>query len=263
MKLKFSLTLVLLIIAFGPTCFVQAIIPSSSEQKNSTDSKWTWTDEKWNGNDTPYVKIRQSIDKAIAAGQKPDTLLKKYQVIGKAQPSNPQAQFQWAYAAWQARKAVDKYKDQYQKLSPVREVLVKVTSPATYQYVRLRFVIEAWFFPASELKFVGERLIKRNPNDYDVKYYLVSILDTSTSSAEWKTALKYAKDLIRIDSKRSSAYSALGGVYFASWLKTKNKLHGKEAINAYRKYLVIAPKNAEWRAQAERLIKTIQKEQAK
>jgi len=44
------------------------------------------------------------------------------------------------------------------------------------------------------------------------------------------------------------------------WEKTKSREDRDNAIAAYRKYLELAPPNAEWRPQAEHLIKMLEKE---
>ena len=256
--LKKSIILVGVLTTAIANCFAQTTGPDESHHSTARPSTWVWTTEKWTADDKPYVEIRQNIDKAIASGHKPDALLKKYEGMAQKGKLSAQAQFRWAYAAWQARKAVDRYDDQRQRLWIPRRSFTRVASPRCYQYTRLRFLIEAWFLPTPRLKSVGERLVRRAENDYDVKAYMARILRTSTSLEERKKALAYAKDLVRLEPKRPSAYSTLGGVYFTSWLKTKNPDDGDKAVAAYRKYLDLAPRNAEWRPQAERLIHRIE-----
>lgn len=241
------------------SCFAQATGPGKTYYDTLPASTWAWTAESWTRDDKPYLKIRQNIDKAVAGGQKPDALLTKYQALAQKKPYDPQAQFRWAYAAWQARKAVDSYDQQYRRLWRTQRAFARVPSPHVYEYARLRFLVEAWFRRVPQFKGVGERLAHRNSNDYEVKYYLASILDTSPLAEERERALGYAKDVIRLQPKRPSSYSLLGGVYFSSWLKTKNRSDAEKAIAAYQQYLQLASPNAEWRPQAKRLIQILQR----
>lgn len=99
----------------------------------------------------------------------------------------------------------------------------------------------------------------REPDDYDVKFRLIAILTPGLSTEEKKQAVSYANDLIRIDAKRPSAYSALGGVYYRSWLISKSRDDAEKSIAAYRRYLQLAPANDTFRPQAQSIIAMMQK----
>ena len=62
--------------------------------------------EEWKGSDAPYVAIQRQIDRAVAAGQTPQTLARISKLAAQAKSRDPQAQFRCAYAAWKGSDAV-------------------------------------------------------------------------------------------------------------------------------------------------------------
>ena len=63
---------------------------------------------------------------------------------------------------------------------------------------------------------VGERLQKRNPSDYAVKYRLIKVFDPGLSDQQKQQALRYARDVVRLQPKRASAHAAMASVYYIS-----------------------------------------------
>ncbi|RYZ92627.1 MAG: hypothetical protein EOP06_03705 [Proteobacteria bacterium] len=137
--------------------------------------------------------------------------------------------------------------------------LASTPSPRVYNWTRLRFLVDARNFPDTLLRPVGERLVQRDPKDYEVKYRLIDTFNPGESKAEKKQALIYAHDLIRLNPKRASGYSALGGVYYRDWLLNKNRTDAGNAIAAYQRYLKIAPPNEPFRRQVTLLIALMRK----
>lgn len=105
-------------------------------------------------------------------------------------------------------------------------------------------------------------MLHRNPNDYDVKFYQVRIL-SSGNDKDRQQAIDYANDLVRMQPKRPSAYSALGGAYWLAFRGTDHRDVADKAIAAYRKYLELIPANDKSRPEAESMIKLIQEQKAK
>ena len=219
------------------------------------NDQWNWAREGWTGDNRPYHRVRTEVNRAISQGQKFVKLMTKYKLLAQ-KSSKPLDKFRWAYVTYQAAIKGSSFSDK--ELLHVMKSLRNISSPKTYDYIRLRFLIESRAWPFRQLKKVGERLAERNPKDYEVKYYLVKILNPGRYLSERQEALRYSRDLIRIAPKRLSAHTALGFTYFKIWLVTKNKDDGDKSIAAYRKYLELAPSNHNFRKQAILTIKMIQ-----
>jgi hypothetical protein len=166
--------------------------------------------------------------------------------------------------AWKARKAFTDYDPQYRRISLPRQALGFVASPHAYEFARLRFLMEAWGAPFPQLEKLGQRLVHRNPQDYDVKYYLVQVLCTVPTPEAKQQALGYVREFMRANPKKISYWLNLGAVYNFSWYQSrgKNRADGKNAIAAYRKYLQLAPADDKKRKGVNEEIAYIQKRQA-
>lgn len=218
-----------------------------------------WVKEQWTGNDRPYVQIRQNIDQALRKGRKTDELLEQYKRSAQQEPSNPQKQFGWGYAGWMARKRFSDYSPQYQRIYRAHVAMLQVPSPRTYEFARLLFLMEAWSTAVPEaIEGIGQRLIRRNPNDHDVKYYLMKVLGGVPSRSAKQQALGYAQQFIRSDPKRASYRASLGAIHFRWWMRTKNKADGKNAVAAYRQAVQLSSPNDPWRKEIENIIHYIE-----
>lgn len=226
------------------------IVGVRAAEKNE---KLTWGTEDWNGNNAAYQNLKRALDNQSDAQR--DRYIREQQKKAVKKKSSLD-QFGWAYASWLKRKKTDKLNDQFQLMLPVRNNFSFVSNPRTYEYTRVRFLVEAWIAPRPQYKEVGRRLLRRSANDYDVKSVMVKVLEIGSSN-EWNMALSYAKDLVKLQPKNPKSHSLLGSVYFNSWNKSKDPAKGRAAIAAYKEYLRLAPPNAEWRPQAEHLIKYI------
>lgn len=236
-------------------------VPASTPPDST--AYWAWTTEPWTGDDKPYIQVRNNIDKAIAKGQKPDVLLAKYKLLAEKSPKVSVAQFAWGYAAYKAAKAeVRDYNKSQMSIGRARNAMEQLPSPRSYQYSRLHFLLAAAGLPQLELLDVGKRLAQRNAKDWDVKFYIVSIMMNGPHPNK-QEALKYAQENVKANPKRPSSYTSLGSIYWWSWRQTGSKVDADKAIAAYRKYLQLERPNHEFRSIAERIIKRIQESQAK
>jgi len=111
--------------------------------------------------------------------------------------------------------------------------------------------------PLTPFQTVGERLLNHKPDDNDVKYYLIQCYKPWRSTLEKQKAVSLAQDLVHVAPSRPGSYSALGGVYFNSWMVSHEKEDAEKAVLAYRHYLRVAPQNYAWRRQAESIIQYI------
>lgn len=226
-------------------------------------SSWTWTKESWTGDERPYRTIRDNIDKSIRSGQEnPDALLARHKASAQKQPSDPQALFRWGYAAYWASSKSHGYNEKREKFDGVLEAFAKAPSPHSYEYARLRFLVEAATHPVFPLIPVGERLLERDPQDLSVKYQLRKLLSWSPSLENKRRALQYSLEMVRSHPKHPTYHAALGMVYLELWYTTRDPIHADKAINAYKQYLRLAPPRDEFLEAAKRLIDTVEREKA-
>lgn len=254
MRTKRSVLFAVIAVLFATNVWAQQNISPPSAQWSANE--WTWTKEKWDGDEKPYKKARLEIDRAIQEGRDLDTLLEKYKKNASKNATDPLLQFRWAYSAYKS--AAKAGNNAAAKLQGVEFALKRANSPQTYEYARLRFLVVARTTPYHRLKEVGERLLKRNSKDDEVKFYLVSVLDPGLYASEKAQALQLAQELIRSQPKRPSSYSVLANTYLAIWSKSKSPDDAHKAISAYRQFLQVAPKDHPFRKQAAAWIKFLE-----
>lgn len=224
-----------------------------------SSSQWQWTKEQWNTPETPFMQLREAVDKELFKGVKPETALKTYQKWASQSQKSPQdtkAAFAWIYAAYRAQQVVPDFDKKL--FSQARMALSFGRYPSNNsEWARLRFLIESQPLARQQLKEVGERILKKYPKDAEIKYQLVRTL-SPTSPREKQQALKYAQDLIRLAPKRANYQALLGGIHFKAWLAHKNDVDAQAGIKAYQEFLLLAPENDSFRPQAQRTIKLLQ-----
>lgn len=214
-----------------------------------------WATESWTGDDTPYRKIKLAIDRAVAKKTLTAAAMTNYERAADQSPTDPQAQFQWAYASFQAQRLLPLLP---QKVFPWTGVFQRAPFPHSYEIARLAFLMETHGGGEPHLQSLGERLLVRNPADYDVEYNLVRCIDSSLSPQMRDKALAHANHLMHMRPKYALSYAALGNIYFNIWLGKNDRVAGAKAIKAYQEYLRLGPPDKMGRQTAEKLIKAIQ-----
>lgn len=229
------------------------------ERTGTTLDGWGWAAQPWTGNDRPYQKIRADINKALYAGQGPDALIADYKAKADADPKDPQAAYGWAFAVWRISTWSDEYQQKYSDFTDLPDALAAAPFPKTYNYARLRFLVQAQVRAMPQLQELGERLVKRNPKDADVKYQLIHVLRQTPSPPENREALKLAQDLVQSDPKVALYYQVLGNVYRDAYYDFGFKrADGDKAIATFQKEMEVKPPNDEERQVIEEVIKNIQ-----
>lgn len=235
--------------------------PTPAQAQRQLDTYSSWLNAPWTDNDQPYQRIRLSIDQAISHGANPFNLLKQRQKELEKAPGNFQTQFAYYYTAYQAvtwpKRADDKGFDVL-LLGNLFIAIIRTPHPHTYNYVRLAFLCGEYNFNDPNRKSVGLRLVQRDPNDYDVKYYTTNILVASPLPSDRAIAMKYANDLVTNYPNIASPHAMAGYIHYQSWLRSRNKRDSAEAISQYQQYLLLAPAKAGFRRQAENFIKQMQ-----
>lgn len=245
-----------------------SVVFAAAKTEYKLPRELAWTKEKWKDSDKSFQSVRRNIDQMIAKGRKPDDLRKSYKASAQKEPQDAQAQFRWAYAADRDSAKQHESAEVEKRLSGVADAMAKPDSPRSYQYGRLRYLMEVrrakwggnWFI----VEF-GKRLVKRNSNDWDVKYYLTyDLLNSEDVPDRRVTALKYANQIKQAFPKRPSSYSTLGWVYRCLALETHDPRHCDIAIANYRKYLQLAPtSHSEMRKYVPSIINRIEKDKAR
>lgn len=228
---------------------VQVASGQNHERSPSRVLGWSWMKEAWTGDDGPYRKTRQTILQRMSKEAKPEQLVAEYKAIALRSPSNPQAQFAWAFAAYEASARLKDPNTIWSMTNEVLFPLAKAPSPKAYEYARLRFMLEAYKAPLLELIPVGRRLLKRRPNDLTVKYFLAKLLGWSKSQSDKLLAANYAEQLRQAYPNNARYSSLLGGVHLELWLMTRQAQHAKKAIASYEKSLQLKQakgENVDW-----------------
>jgi len=239
-------------------CSVGRTQPSLQTQ---TQRKSVWLTESWTAEETQWRRLRQDSEREIARSTNRGQLLQRLRSEAQKKLQDARVQYRWGYAVYRA--AVDGSAPAERAVPSAALALATVPSPRAYEFARLRFLLESKQFPSPRLRGVGERLAKRDPKDYAVKYRLVKVLDPGLSAQQKQQALRHARDLVRLQPRRASAHASLASVYYRTWLVGKGQSDGNSAIAAYRKYLQLAPAKDSFRKQAQQIIKMIQQERAK
>ena len=221
-----------------------------------------WMTESWTGNTRPYKRAMSEVRGAIGAARDPAAVVASYKAAAQRNPQDALAQFRWAYSAYRINHT-DPAIRASGELSQAAQALASVASPKMYEFARLRFVLEAmpggYIYP---LKTVGMRLLKRDPMDKEVKYWLTQVLDDGPSDQDHQQALSYSQELTHSKGYEVYGYQALGWTYFVILGESHRQQDGDAAIAAYRQAERYAPSDAEFHAGAERLIHLIQTSQA-
>lgn len=254
MRIKRSALFAVIVMAFAANIWAKADSPPKVGQWSANE--WTWTKERWDGDETPYKKARLEIDRAVQEGRDLDALIEKYKAAARENATDPLPQFRWGYTAYQS--AAKAGSDAAEKLQGVEFALKMANSPHTYEYARLRFLVAARSTPFHLLKGVGERLLSRNAKDNEVRFYLISVLDPGFYPTEKSLALELVEEQIRAQPKRPSSYSSKANVYLSLWSKSKSSSDADNAISAYRQFLQLAPQGHPHRKQAIAWIKFLE-----
>lgn len=215
----------------------------------------SWTTEPWTGDDRPYQAIRAEIDSLAAGNKLTDTLIEQYRREAPPKCTDPQALFRLAYACYRMQKA---HPQIYSPYSIRGDAFYFAPSPHTYNYDRLRFLASAVSPGGPNLVALGRRLLQHNPNDRDVRYWLVGCYRPGLSAEEEKEALVQAQDYLHRYPGTPAAYADLASVYFSAWIARRNPADGQKAIAAYQEYLRLGPPSPEWRAQVQKIIHVIE-----
>lgn len=223
-------------------------------EKTIARNVFSWQHETWTGDDKPYREARQEIDAAIATGSSPMQLAHQYEAQAQKNSEAPLDQFRWGYSLWKTINPISTSAEKQANGLGTFFALAKIPSPNAYGYARLRYLVS---YHSGELTALGERLLRRDSQDVDVKAHLA--LDYTTPGPEpynlkaKNRAVQLSKELISANPKRPGCYAVLAEAYYASYYVCGH--HREDAlavIAALKKYLSLAMPNEAFYEDAKR-----------
>ena len=259
MRAEVSVHIIGVLFAVFTLCSPALAEPANNLRQQGNSSRWQWIEEKWNGDEAAYQKLRTTIEKNKKDDKLTSDVIEKYKLLHEKKRTDPIALYQWGYASFEATQSNPPI-FQAQLVSPT--AFEEAPSPHTYQYDRLRFLVWVHYSPHARFQTIGERLLRHTSDDNDVRYYLIQCYEPEHSEQEKQKAISVAQDLIHSAPHRPGSYSALAGIYFRLWMVNHQTEDGNKAVTTYQEYLRIAPKNYAWRRQAENIIGYIRSHQA-
>jgi hypothetical protein len=168
--------------------------------------------ERWTAYERPFQTLRNSIEKVAGKQQKSPVVWSLYQGHKEEARNNPNdvlTLFAWACAA--DRAAARRDLRSRVPLSEIAAALERVPSPHSREYARIRYILESRMFVRRELKPLGERLLRADPNDYKVMHLLIEVPRPGMPQDKQR-ALKYAHTMIRNQPGDPGSYAMLGSV---------------------------------------------------
>jgi|GEM_PF-3946578 len=198
----------------------------------------------WTDDDAPYRKARQRIDAMIAGGMSPDEVLmlakRDYELsqLENGSRDDPLILFRQTYASYRAREYVQlhilpelaeyirpnnvsQYESQLiQQLNRRFDIITPASPPHNYEYARLMFLAGGidHLNGGSGKVLLGERLLKKNPHDADVKAALVEALvkvniPQNQRRENAQKAVRYAVQITRAEPNSPRSWKTLATAY--------------------------------------------------
>lgn len=223
-----------------------------------SELKWNWIKAPWTANDTSYVQVRHQVDAVLLQKKLVVSELQRAERLAKQQPQSSLAQFRWAYLLLQAPYAGIKLsRNSSEVYGPVVVAMQQGSDDKSYQYARLRFLMLSKYQTISQCRYLGLRLLKHSPKDYQVKFYTTWALAHSLDKEERRTSLRLAQELVRDYPRKSASYAALGYVYQARLFLTGELSAADKGVAAAKKELSLLPANDDRRSAVKWLIQEL------
>jgi hypothetical protein len=133
-----------------------------------------WTTAAWNGNDKPFEAARILVE---SNARKPgfDKYVSSLATAVQNTPDSPTAAFAWAYAAWLNAVQARSQSAMQETGSALLAFVQRGDFAHTYDGSRLRFLCECEGRPNKALVGLGERLLRRGPDDVPVELELAGM----------------------------------------------------------------------------------------
>ena len=213
-----------------------------------------WMREKWVGDDKPYQDVTKSIDAAVAHGKSPETLAAEYYQAYQKNKYDQMTVFRLAYASLAAVRKNSSFTS-HPEWTAACNAMPSVPSPHTYEFDRLHFLVDSRELGAPTTYLdAGLRLLKRNPNDFDVKFETVEMTEPALDPKQRRLAFQFVADLKKMTPGNYKLVGLEGFIYDISFLERQRPDDARGLIRLYTQFLKVAPANAEFRPTAQERI---------
>lgn len=250
---------------FASSCFALFLwvhVSFAQSVPGSWEAQYDWTRQPWTGNDRAYVEARKSINKKLATEKPTKAKLATYEAASLRNLGDSLSRFKWALYAYNLALLQPDYDGVAGVLGKVNGVFFEETALApyrSYEYSRRRFLSMSAGTGevGKEMKILGERLLKRDPKDYHVKFYTARLLRTGSDAEELK-AIRYSQEMLKEKPNDYSARSDLAFTYQHRWWRHHRPEDARKAIAGYKQYLNLAKPKGDQRRRIENSIKDLQ-----
>ena len=219
----------------------QVVVPplTAFQREGTTADGWGWTTARWTDDDEPYQAIVNKIEANLGHGVKIHSIVTAYQAQEKFHSQDPLAVFAWGAAKWRSCCLGSNIVASDRDISMLPGELAAVTpQPHDFNWVRLRFLVQAEESPQPELQSVGERLLARRPTDRDVQWQLILVLRRSTDAPQINEAIKISQALVAENPKEMLYRQMLANRLEDRWMDCGHKTSDAEAAVAAYQYYV-------------------------
>jgi len=215
-----------------------------------------WVNWPWNASDKRYIDAEIQVHSDLKH-RDPREVAATYQRYAQDHPSDPLAQFQWAFAAHADSQLVPK--DRF-AFWPALQALQGINPGNIRAYSRLQYLMTLMVEPNKAhptIERVGDRVLANNPADWYVRRQMVFDLCNGKNVHK---AIRLASDWTVGDPKNPMAHSILAFAYQNLWFRDRSKATKALAIGEYQRYIAMAPATDPFRARATYLVGVLQKE---
>ncbi|HEY0073646.1 MAG TPA: hypothetical protein VGB77_06050 [Abditibacteriaceae bacterium] len=226
------------------------------------NNEWAWTKEKWTSSDTPYLKVREAIGPLYRAKKLNDKQLKICEKAALQKPKDALALFRWGYYGFCLALLQPDVTIGSGKVGKASQAFANGPTPRSYEYTRLRYLMLSYLLQSGpNMAELSERLLKRNRNDYFVKYYAVSHHFTGKPKDE-ALALKLVNELVEAEPQNALVVGLRGYLYQRWWWRYRKMEDARKSIENYQRYLELAdfPAGDIHRRRTENNIKRLQEQ---
>jgi len=224
---------------------VTTTVPTQTpfEQYGTTLDGWGWASAPFSGDDAPYLAIVKTIEKGLKHGKSVHSFVATYQDQEEFHSQDPLAVFAWGAAKCRSCSWVPSPVASDHDLSALPDEMAAVLpQPHTYDWVRLRFLVQAEENAQPELQAVGERLLIRQPHDREVQWQLARVLRLSTNPAQVNESVQIAQALVAEDPKELLYRQMLANcLEDRFWNCGDKRADADAAIATYQYYVDHAP----------------------
>ena len=236
------------------------------------ENDYTWQKESWTGSDASFLAARLIIDNRFQESNAAERMnwLDTYRRAAYDSPQSADAQFNWAYIAFlimRQREFQQTYEQNQQLICGIFEWMAQPSSPKSFEYTRLRFIMRAFAAEYDNLDPVqvktdgkyesiprgdfqdlrdglAERLIEYAPKDILLKRY-AALYTRRISMSDSMKVMKYAQEVQKAFPKRPDSYWLLAIAWRGHHSYTYGSSDIDKAISYFRRFQKMVSKSSQ------------------